>query len=76
MKKRLTERVAFYYFIQTLNEIYFLHLHSITHRDLKPKNLLINENNILKVCDFVWSVKLNNDKRTIFCDRSNIWLQK
>ena len=66
-KKGLTESVAFYYFIQTLNAIYFLHLHSIAHRDLKPENLLINENNILKLCDFGWSVKLNNDKRTTFC---------
>ena len=63
----LSERIAFYYFIQTLNAIYFLHLHSIIHRDLKPENLLINENNILKLCDFGWSVKLNNNKRTTFC---------
>ena len=62
-----TERIAFYYFIQTLNAIYFLHLHSIIHRDLKPENLLINENNILKLCDFGWTVKLNSSKRRTFC---------
>ena len=67
LKNGLSERIAFYYFIQTLNAIYFLHLHSIIHRDLKPENLLINENNILKLCDFGWSVKLKNDKRTTFC---------
>ena len=67
IKNGLSERIAFYYFIQTLNAIYFLHLHSIIHRDLKPENLLINENNILKLCDFGWSVKLKNDKRTTFC---------
>ena len=66
-KSGLTESMAFYYFIQTLNAIYFLHLHSIVHRDLKPENLLINENNILKLCDFGWSVKLNSNKRTTFC---------
>ena len=66
-KNGLRESIAFYYFIQTLNAIYFLHLHSIIHRDLKPENLLINENHILKLCDFGWSVKLNNDKRTTFC---------
>ena len=66
-KSGLTESIAFYYFIQTLNAIYFLHLHSIIHRDLKPENLLINENNILKLCDFGWSVKLNSNKRTTFC---------
>ena len=66
-KSGLTESIAFYYFIQTLNAIYFLHLHSIIHRDLKPENLLINDNNILKLCDFGWSVKLNRNKRTTFC---------
>ena len=66
-KNGLSESIAFYYFIQTLNAIYFLHLHSIIHRDLKPENLLINENNILKLCDFGWSVKLKSDKRTTFC---------
>ena len=66
-KRGLSELYAFYYFLQTLNAIYFLHLHSIVHRDLKPENLLINDNNIIKLCDFGWSVKLNDDKRTTFC---------
>ena len=66
-KRGLSEINAFYYFIQTLNAIYFLHLHSIIHRDLKPENLLINDKNIIKLCDFGWSVKLNDDKRTTFC---------
>ena len=66
-KRGLSELYAFYYFLQTLNAIYFLHLHSIIHRDLKPENLLINDKNIIKLCDFGWSVKLNDDKRTTFC---------
>ena len=66
-KHGLSEIYSFYYFLQTLNAIYFLHLHSIIHRDLKPENLLINEKNIIKLCDFGWSVKLNDDKRTTFC---------
>ena len=66
-KSGLTESMAFYYFIQALNAIYFLHLHSIIHRDLKPENLLINNNNILKLCDFGWGVKLKSNKRTTFC---------
>ena len=63
----LSEINSFYYFLQTLNAIYFLHLHSIIHRDLKPENLLLNEKNIIKLCDFGWSVKLNDNKRTTFC---------
>ena len=42
-------------------------MHSIIHRDLKSENLLINENNILKLCDFGWTVKLNSSKRKTFC---------
>ena len=63
----LSEIYSFYYFLQALNAIYFLHLHSIIHRDLKPENLLINEKNIIKLCDFGWSVKLKDNKRTTFC---------
>ena len=66
-KRGLSETNSFYYFLQTLNAIYFLHLHSIIHRDLKPENLLINEKNIVKLCDFGWSVTLKDSKRTTFC---------
>ena len=66
-KKGLDESEAFYYFIQAVNSISFLHKNKIIHRDIKPENLLINCNNILKLCDFGWSVYLNNNKRVTFC---------
>ena len=52
----LNEDEAFYFFIQTVAGIYFLHQNGFIHRDLKPENLLVGEKNILKICDFGWCV--------------------
>lgn len=40
------------YIIQTLQGLEYLHMNWILHRDLKPNNLLVNANGILKVGDF------------------------
>ena len=53
--ENLTEDEAFYFFIQTVAGIYFLH-NGFIHRDLKPENLLVGEKNVLKICDFGWCV--------------------
>ena len=43
-KNGLDEPEAFYYFIQAVNSVSFLHKNKIIHRDIKPENLLINNN--------------------------------
>uniref|UniRef100_A0A2P2I2K8 Cyclin-dependent kinase 7 n=1 Tax=Hirondellea gigas TaxID=1518452 RepID=A0A2P2I2K8_9CRUS len=40
------------YLIQTLRGLEFLHHHWILHRDIKPNNLLVNCQGVLKVADF------------------------
>lgn len=40
------------YTIQTLQGLEYLHLNWILHRDLKPNNLLVNSDGILKIGDF------------------------
>eukprot|EP01017_Pseudomicrothorax_dubius_P043921 TRINITY_DN7381_c0_g3_i3.p1 TRINITY_DN7381_c0_g3~~TRINITY_DN7381_c0_g3_i3.p1 ORF type:complete len:416 (+),score=128.33 TRINITY_DN7381_c0_g3_i3:135-1382(+) len=48
----LTDEHIQFFIYQILRSLKFLHTSNIMHRDLKPRNLLVNSNCDLKLCDF------------------------
>lgn len=54
------------YVFQMLRGLGFLHLNKIMHRDINPKNLLVDESRqILKICDFGSAKKLEQNEPNI-----------
>ena len=67
---RLEERVAAQYIREVAAAVDYLHALKppIIHRDIKPENILLDDNEIGKLCDFGWSNFFNQDhKRMTYC---------
>ena len=53
IKRPIKEKYAQFYFCQLANGLKYLDNHSIIHRDIKPKNILLTNNRrVLKIADF------------------------
>ena len=51
---------ALKYFKQLLSALEFAHQHKVIHRDIRPSNILINEEDNIKITDFGTSTLLND----------------
>uniref|UniRef100_A0A5B6Z4C5 non-specific serine/threonine protein kinase n=1 Tax=Davidia involucrata TaxID=16924 RepID=A0A5B6Z4C5_DAVIN len=49
---RFTEKATRLYFQQLVSALHFCHQNGVTHRDIKPQNLLLDQAGNLKVSDF------------------------
>lgn len=61
--QRLTNFQANYYFKQLIDGLEYLHSLNIIHNDIKPGNLLVTCDDVLKICDFSISADLG-----LFCE--------
>jgi serine/threonine-protein kinase len=59
-KDKLDIKTALSYFKQVLSALEFAHRHMVIHRDIRPSNILINEEDNIKITDFGTSTLLND----------------
>ena len=66
--RRLEENEARRIFKQVLLGIDYCHHKNVTHRDIKLENLLLDDNNNIKIIDFGFSTCFSNEKKAkMFC---------
>ena len=66
MKNTLTPGQIWKYFRDIIQGLYYLHeVVGVVHRDIKPQNLLLTKEGIVKISDFGWSIVIESGSNTI-----------
>lgn len=63
--KNLPEKIAANIFIKLVKEVKLIHSKNIIHCDIKPDNVILDNNLYPKLIDFGYSQKISNDKATL-----------
>lgn len=65
-KTGMVEKEAHFYFIQIVSILKYLHHKYFIHRNLRLEDILLNESNRVKLCDFSTCLEIPKCKRTEF----------
>ncbi|KAF7258561.1 hypothetical protein EG68_04333 [Paragonimus skrjabini miyazakii] len=56
---QLSEEIVRSIACQLVSALYYLHAHRILHRDMKPQNILLGQEGVIKLCDFGFARVMN-----------------